>query len=122
MIPPVARLAVAGTLALALLQLLWEIALAPTGGHASWLALKALPLGVLFPGVSRGARVPRQWLALLLPFYAAEALVRSIVEHGRGSLVAAVVFGVCAVTFVALLAWFRREAPGHREHHPLDDA
>lgn len=122
MIPGVARLAVAGTLALALLQFLWEMALAPMGRHASWLALKALPLAVLFPGVSRGARTSRQRLALLLPFYAAEALVRAVVEHGRQAIVAAAAFGVCAVTFVALLAWFRCESPGHRKHDPLDDA
>lgn len=105
--PPAARLAVAGTLALMLLELLWELALAPLGGHASWLALKALPLALLLPGIARGARVPRQWLALLLPFYAAEALVRSLDETGRHAVVAATVCAVATVTFVALLTWFR---------------
>jgi hypothetical protein len=63
------RLAVAGTLALVLLELLWELALAPIAPHGSWLALKALPLAALAPGVARGQRRARQWLALLLPFY-----------------------------------------------------
>jgi uncharacterized membrane protein len=112
--PASARLAIAGTLALLLLELLWELALAPLGGHASWLALKALPLAILLPGTARGARVPRQWLALLLPFYAAEALVRASAESGRHALVAATACGVATVTFVALLAWFRGAARADR--------
>ena len=77
-----ARLAVSGTLALALLELLWEIVLAPLTPHGYWLAVKALPLALLLPGVARGARKPRQWLALLLPFYAAEGLVRAVRRTG----------------------------------------
>jgi uncharacterized membrane protein len=132
-----ARLAVAATLALLLLTLLWELVLAPLGGRASWLALKALPLAILLPGLARGARRPRQWLALLLPFYAAEALIRALTEHGRQALVAGGAFVVATVAFVALLAWFRGsghrdaagedvairgEALGERKHDVLDDA
>lgn len=93
-----------------LLELLWEVVLAPLGGHASWLALKALPLAIFWPGVARGARTPRQWLALLLPFYAAEALMRAVGESGRHAAVAWMVCAVATITFVALLAWFRRDA------------
>jgi uncharacterized membrane protein len=128
---------VAGTLALLLLTLLWELVLAPLGGRASWLALKAVPLAILLPGTARGARRPRQWLALLLPFYAAEALVRAIAEHGRHALVAGCAFVIAVVAFVALLAWFRGDtlrAPAgeeigvgseslrQRKHDTLDDA
>ena len=133
--PRAARLAVAATLALLLLTLLWELVLAPLGGHASWLALKALPLAILFPALARGARRARQWLALLLPFYAAEALVSAFAEHGRHALVAGCALVVAVVAFVALLAWFRGDASGHgrevaavgrepprqREHDALDD-
>jgi uncharacterized membrane protein len=105
-----ARVVVAGTLALLLLELLWELALAPLGGHPSWLALKALPLALLLPGVARGATRPRQWLTLLLPFYAAEGLVRAYAEPGRHALVAATACIVAVATFVALLAWLRRDA------------
>lgn len=117
-----ARLAVAGTLALILLELLWELVLAPLGGHASWLALKAVPLAVLLPGTSRGARKARQWLALLLPFYAAEGLVRAAAEPGRQAVVAGVACTVATITFVALLAWFRAERLRHWKHDMLDDA
>ncbi|HMA30700.1 MAG TPA: DUF2069 domain-containing protein [Casimicrobiaceae bacterium] len=104
-----ARLAVAGTLALALLELLWEIVLAPLTPDGYWLAVKALPLAILLPGVARGARKPRQWLALLLPFYAAEGLVRTVAEPGRHAVVAAAACLIAAVAFIALLAWFRGE-------------
>ena len=124
---PAARLAVAATLALLLLELLWELVLAPLGGHPSWLALKALPLAVLLPGLAQGVLRARQWLALLLPFYAAEALTRAFAEHGRHALVAGAACATATVAFVALLAWFRRAAVRreplrHREQDPLDDA
>jgi len=103
-----ARCTIAGSAALTLLQLLWELLLAPSPAGA-WLALKALPLAVLFPGVARGDRRPRQWLALLLPFYFAEGLTRAWSESGRHAAVAAMAAAIAAATFVALLAWFRAE-------------
>ena len=117
-----ARVAIAATFALALLELLWESILAPLGGHPSWLALKALPVALLLPGTMRGARRPRQWLALLLPFYLAEALARAVGEHGRQALVAATACIVATIAFVALLSWFRGERLRQRKHDALDDA
>ena len=117
-----ARLAVAGTLALMALEVLWELVLAPLGAHGSWLALKALPLALLAPGMLRGDRRARQWLALLLPFYVAEALARALVEPGRHAIVAATACAVATATFGALLGWFRAESLWHREHRSLDDA
>jgi len=96
--------------------------LAPLGAHASWLALKALPLALLTPGLLRGERRSRQWLALLLPFYVAEALARALVEPGRHAIVAATTCAVATATFLALFAWFRAESLRHRKHGPLDDA
>lgn len=122
--PPLApRIVVAGTLALTLIEGLWELVLAPLAVHAGgWLALKAVPLAWLLPGVARGQRRTRQYLALLLPFYAAEALVRAVVEPGRRAIVAATVCSIAVVVFAALLAWFRTETLRHREDRPLDDA
>jgi uncharacterized membrane protein len=109
-----ARVAVAGTLALALLELLWETVLAPLTPHGYWLAVKALPPALLLPGLARGARKPRQWLALLLPFYAAEGLVRAVAEPGRHAVVAAAAGLIAAVAFIALLVWFRAERKVHK--------
>ena len=117
-----ARLAIAATLALALLELLWETVLAPLRGHPSSLALKALPLALLLPGAMRGVKRQRQWLTLLLPFYFAEALARAAAEHGRQAFVAATACIAAATAFLALLGWFRGERLRQREHDALDDA
>jgi uncharacterized membrane protein len=82
--------------------------LAPIPG-ARWLAVKALPLAILLPGVAQGRRRSRQWLALLAPLYFAEALVRALTETGRYGAVAALAAALAATTFVAGLAWFRAE-------------
>ncbi len=104
-----ARATIAGLAALALLELMWETVLAPLPAGGAWLALKALPLAVLFPSVARGEPKPRQWLALMLPLYFAEALTRALSESGRHAIVAALAAAIAAATFVALLMWFRAE-------------
>jgi uncharacterized membrane protein len=102
------RITVATLVALTLLEFLWGAFLAPLPG-ARWLALKALPLAVLVPGVARGRRRPRQWLALLSPLYFADALVRALTEPGRYAIVAGVATLLSVVVFVAVLAWLRGE-------------
>ena len=104
-----ARVTIAALVALILLILLWETVLAPLRPGSGWLALKALPLALLMPGVARGAKRARQWLSLVLPWYWAEASVRAMTEHGRHALVAALAAVFAAAAFVALLAWFRAE-------------
>ncbi|MFO1398956.1 MAG: DUF2069 domain-containing protein [Burkholderiales bacterium] len=106
--PAAARITVAALVALVVLDVLWELLLAPVPG-ARWLALKALPLALLLPGIARGARRPRQWAALLVPFYVAEALVRALTGTGRTMVVAGAATVIALVLFVALLAWFRQE-------------
>ena len=106
---PSARVTTAALLALVILLVLWETALAPLRPGSAWLAGKALPLALLLPGVMHGSRRARQWLALLLPFYAAEGCVRAATEHGRHALVAALAASIAIVTFIALLTWFRAE-------------
>lgn len=78
-------------------------------GADARLALKALPLCWLLPGVARGMRKPRQWLALLTPWYGAEALVRALTEPGRHALVAAMAALLACATFASVLMWFRAE-------------
>ena len=103
------RVTLAALVALALLALLWETALAPLRPGGTWLWLKALPLCALVPGVARGSRRVRQVASLVLPWYAAEGIVRAISEHGRHAVVAAMAGLLAMVAFVALLAWFRGE-------------
>jgi uncharacterized membrane protein len=101
------RLSMAAVTALMLLELLWEIWLAPLRPGGSWLALKALPLALLWPGLARGERRTRQWLTLLLPFYLAEAIIRAVSESGRHAMVAWMAAALAAVAITALLATFR---------------
>jgi uncharacterized membrane protein len=104
-----ARWTIVGLTGLTLLELLWETVLAPQPAGGAWLALKAVPLAILFPGVARGERKPRQWLSLLVPLYFAEALTRAWSESGRHAAVASMAAAIAAATFVALLFWFRAE-------------
>jgi uncharacterized membrane protein len=102
------RVTVATLVALTLLEVLWEAVLAPLPG-GRWLVLKALPLAVLVPGVARGRRRSQQWLALLAPLYFAEALARALTEPGRHGIVAGLAALLALATFVAVLAWLRRD-------------
>jgi len=102
-----ARTAFAGLLALTVLAVLWELVLAPARPGGTWLALKAVPLAVLLPGVARGSRRVRQVATLIVPWYAAEGIVRAMTEAGRHALVAGMSAALALVTFVALLAWLR---------------
>lgn len=106
---PASRVCITALLALVILLVLWETVLAPLRPGSAWLALKALPLALLLPRVMQGSRRARQWLALLLPFYAAEACVRAVTEHGRHALMAGLAAVLAVATFAALLAWFRAE-------------
>ena len=106
------RAAVAAVGALALLELLWELWLAPLKPGGSWLALQALPLLLLWPGLARGAKRVRQSLTLLLPFYLAEAFVRALTERGRHGALAWAAAVLAAIAFCALLGTFRAERAG----------
>jgi len=83
------RWAVALVAALVLLEALWELVLAPVRPGGSWLALKALPLALLWWPLARGDRHPRQIASLVLPLYFGEGIVRALTEHGRHAQVAA---------------------------------
>jgi len=101
------RLAIALIGALVLLLVLWETVLTPVRAGGSWLALKALPLALVWPGIARGQRRPRQIASLLLPFYFAEAIVRAVTEPGRHAVVAGAAALLSLAAFIALLRSFR---------------
>jgi uncharacterized membrane protein len=101
------RAAVTLTAALVLLECLWEIVLAPARPGGFWLAAKALPLALLWPGLAGGNPKAGQLAALMLPLYFAEAIVRALTESGRHALVAAAVAALSVAAFAVLLAAFR---------------
>ena len=101
------RWAVALVAALALLEALWELVLAPVRPGGSWLALKALPLALLWWPLARGNRRPRQIASLVLPLYFGEGIVRALTEHGRHAQVAALATAIALAALVAVLMSFR---------------
>jgi len=107
------RSGVALVTALILLQLLWELLLAPVRPGGSWLALKALPLALAWPGLASGSPRARFVVLLLLLPYFAEAMTRAVTETGRHALVAGTAAALTAAAFAALLQSFRA-AKQHR--------
>jgi uncharacterized membrane protein len=108
------RAAAASLLALALLEVLWELWLAPLKPGGSWLALKAVPLLALTPGVARGRVRARQWTLLLLPWYGAEGVVRTFSESGRQALCAGAAAALALAALAAGLGWFRAQGRAAR--------
>ncbi|MGH8850794.1 MAG: DUF2069 domain-containing protein [Casimicrobiaceae bacterium] len=103
------RAATASLVALALLEILWELWLAPLRPGGSWLALKGLPLLALTSGVAQGRVRARQWALLLLPWYGAEGAVRAISESGRQALCASTALALSLAALAAGLGWFRAQ-------------
>jgi uncharacterized membrane protein len=101
------RILPAAVLALCAMLVLWEIWLAPIRLGGSWLALKALPLGLALPGLFRRRLYTRQWLSLLLPLYAAEGIVRAWTEPGPIRALALAEIVLALLPFVAIMAAVR---------------
>lgn len=92
---------------LALMEICWELWLAPLKPGGSWLALKALPLVALWPGVVRSRTRDLQWVLLLLPWYFAEGIVRGFSESGRHALCAVTAAALSLATIASGLAYVR---------------
>ena len=92
-------LALAATLALLVLCLLWELWLAPTGRGT--LALKALPLLLPLPGLARLRLYTYRWTSLLVWLYVAEGSVRASSERGLGAWLAGIEVALAMILFVA---------------------
>lgn len=103
------RLAVALVAALAILEALWEIKLAPLRPGGSWLAIKAVPLALIWWPLARGSRKARQIASLVLPLYGAESIVRAVSEGGRHALVAGLATLLAFAACAAVLLSFRAE-------------
>jgi uncharacterized membrane protein len=96
---------------MALLAALCELWLAPLRPGGSWLALKALPLAVLWVGVARGSLRGAQWVLLLLPLYVAEGVVRAWSESGRHAVCAVTSIVLALVALVSGIGWVRSARP-----------
>ena len=103
------RLAVALVAGLALFEGLWELSLAPLRPGGSWLALKAVPLALIWLPLAQGRRKARQVASLVLPLYAAEGIVRALTEPGRHAHVASVATALALAALAAVLISFKME-------------
>jgi uncharacterized membrane protein len=108
------RATVAALAALALLEFCWEMWLAPLKPGGSWMALKALPIVALWPGVARDKTRALQWTLLLLPWYFAEGVVRAFSEGGRHALCAIAATALSLTTIGCALNYIRLAKPGLR--------
>ncbi len=91
--------AVAGTAALIVLCLAWELWLAPTGQRT--LAIKVVPLLLTLPGLLRMRLYTYRWLSLLVWLYVAEGLVRASSDRGASAWLAGLEVALALIVFAA---------------------
>lgn len=100
------NVALAGTAALALLCLAWELWLAPVGRGT--LAIKALPLLLPLVGLWRYRLYTFRWLSLLVWLYVAEGAVRGASDVGLSATLAWLELVLAVVIFIACAAQVRQ--------------
>ena len=102
-------------MALTLLCLAWELALAPLRPGGSTLVLKAVPLLLAVRGVVAGRVYTYQWSMMLVLAYFAEGCVRAWSDAPPSSTLAAVEIALSAAFFASAIAYVRaarrRSAP-----------
>jgi uncharacterized membrane protein len=106
------RVSVACLVALIVLGLAWELALAPLRPGGSWLALKAVPLIIPLKGIVRGAVYTYRWSIMLVLAYVAEGCVRCYSETPPASTLALVEIVLSTGFFAAGIAYVRARRPG----------
>ena len=104
--------AVAGTLAMVLLGLAWELWLAPLRPGGSWWALKVLPLALPLAGLLKHRLYTYRWTALLVWLYVVEALVRATSEHGLSARLATLELVLALALFAACTLYVRARLRG----------
>ncbi len=103
-------LALACTLTLIALGLMWELWLAPTGRGT--LAIKVLPLAFAISGLSRCRMPTYRWLSLLVWVYFAEGAVRASTERGVSGVLAMLEIGLSLALFLACVLHIRTRLRG----------
>ena len=91
--------------ALIVLDLAWELWLAPLRPGGSWLVLKVVPLCVAIPGVLKRNHYTMQWASMLILIYLAEGAVRASTDHGTSALLGAAEIVLVALFFLCTLAY-----------------
>jgi len=105
-------IAAASLISLILLCVAWELWLAPLRPGGSLVALKALPLALVLPGVLAGRRYTFQWSSMLILAYLAEGATRAWAETGLSRTLAWLEIGLAAAFFVAAVSFARLTRAG----------
>lgn len=98
--------AVVSLIALIILCLAWELALAPLRPGGSWLVLKVLPLLAPLLGVLKRNIYTLQWASMLILLYFTEGIVRATSDSGLSAtlgwieVVLTCVFFLCAILYL----------------------
>jgi uncharacterized membrane protein len=93
-------------IALILLCVAWELALAPLRPGGSWLVLKVLPLLLPLRGVLKRDLYTMQWSSMLILLYFTEGIVRGTTDQGLSATLGwsevalACVFFFCAILYL----------------------
>ena len=94
-------LATGSVVALIVLCLAWELALAPVRPGGSWLALKALPLCIPLAGLLKNRMYTYRWVSLVIWLYFTEGVVRGWSDKGTSQILALVEVTLCLALFTA---------------------
>jgi len=100
----------ASLIALIVLCLLWELALAPLRPGGSLLVLKAVPLLLPLRGVLKGRLYTLQWAAMLILLYFMEGVVRAWSDPAPASALMAVLEIILSLIFYLCAIFYLRPA------------
>ncbi|RZI43023.1 DUF2069 domain-containing protein [Herbaspirillum sp. HC18] len=93
--------------ALILLCLAWELALAPLRPGGSWLVLKVIPLLLPLRGVIKRDLYTMQWSSMLILLYLAEGIVRATSDKGLSAMLGWVEVALVCVYFLCTILYLR---------------
>jgi uncharacterized membrane protein len=94
-------------IALFILCLAWETALAPLRPGGSYIALKALPLLLPLAGILAGKVYTYQWSSMLILAYLGEGAMRALSERGTSQVLALLEVVLSVAFFAAAVGYVR---------------
>jgi uncharacterized membrane protein len=93
--------------ALIILCVAWELALAPLRPGGSWMVLKVLPLLVPLRGVLKRNLYTMQWSSMLILLYLAEGIVRATSDTGLSATLGWIEVALVCVFFFCSILYLR---------------
>ena len=95
-------------IALILLCVAWETALAPLKPNGSLLVLKATPLLIPLFGVLKGQRYTYQWASMFILLYFTEGVVRAWADTGLSAKLAMIEVALTLLFFMCTIFYAKR--------------